>query len=171
MNVNDGPFQRVTMNNTSDTAAWIDQLAIRTVIDRYTDALNRQDWGVMPELFAANAVWQASGPFELRFEGRDAVVAALEGMVTTLEFLLQNNSAVVIELMGDRARARVSLSELGRDSGGKGLHNFGMYVDDLVKSEGEWRFERRSFHCRYVETTAVPGQVFPLTDSRGPWQS
>jgi len=28
------------MNNTSDTAAWIDHLAIRTLIDRYTDALN-----------------------------------------------------------------------------------------------------------------------------------
>src|ERR1700738_3752477 len=98
------------MNNTSDTASWIDHLAIRTLIDRYTDALNRQDWGVMSELFADNAVWQASGPFELRFEGRDAVVAALQGMVTTLEFLLQSNGAVVIELSGDRACARVSLS-------------------------------------------------------------
>ena len=150
------------MNNTSDTASWIDHLAIRTLIDRYTDALNRQDWGVMPELFADNVVWQASGPFELRFEGRDAVVAALQGMVTTLEFLLQNNSAVVIELSGDRARARVSLSELGRDRGGNGLNNFGMYVDDLVKSKGEWRFERRSFHCRYVETPVVPGKIYAL---------
>ena len=129
------------MNNPSDTAAWIDRLAIRTLIDRYTDALNRQDWGVMPELFANNAVWQASGPFELRFEGRDAVVAALKMMVTRLEFLLQHNSAVVIELRGDRASARVSLSELGRDLAGNGLNNFGMYVDHLVKSEGEWRFE------------------------------
>jgi hypothetical protein len=54
------------------------------------------------------------------------------------------------------------MRQLGRDRAGKGLNNFGMYVDDLVTREGEWRFERRSFHCRYVETPAVPGQVFPL---------
>jgi ketosteroid isomerase-like protein len=150
------------MDNSHDTAAWIDRLAIRSLIDTYTDALNRQDWGTMPGLFTADAVWQASGPVELRFEGRDALVAALQGMISSLEFLLQNNSAVVIELSGDRARARVSLSELGRNRAGKGMSNFGMYLDDLVKSEGRWRFQRRSFRFRYAEAPAVSGQVFAL---------
>lgn len=150
------------MDNLSDTAAWIDRWAIRSLIDRYTDALNRQDWGALPDLFTASAVWQASEPFAMRIEGREAVVAALQGMLTTLEFLVQHNGAVVIDLNGERARARVSLIELGRDRTGNGLSNFGMYVDNLVKSNGVWRFELRNFHCRYADAPAVAGRVFPL---------
>jgi ketosteroid isomerase-like protein len=152
------------MPTTNDIPFWIDQIAIRSLVDRYTDAVNREDYSALPALFAFDAVWETSGgPIELRFEGRDAVVGALQGMLSSLDFLVQGNSAVVVELAGDRARTRVSLSEIGRDKLGKGINNRGMYFDDLQKEvDGQWRFVRRAFRFRYAEMTPVTGQVFSI---------
>jgi ketosteroid isomerase-like protein len=150
------------MHDLPDTAAWIDRYSIRDLIDRYTDAINRQEWTALHDLFTPSAVWQASEPFAVRFEGREAVVGALRNMVSSHEFVVQHNGAVVIDLNGAHARARVSLSELGRKPTGEGLHVFGMYLDDLLESNGVWRFERRTFHCRYFDGPVVAGRVFSI---------
>jgi uncharacterized protein (TIGR02246 family) len=146
---------------TPDTATVLDQLAIRAVIERYTDAINRQDWPALAPLFAADAVWETSGgPYEVRLDGREAVLAALQGMISPMDLLVQNLSAIVIEVQGDRAQARVSLSELGRDQKGQGMNNHGIYFDDLARVDGQWCFVRRAFRFRYAEQAAVNGHVF-----------
>lgn len=141
----------------------MEELEIRSVIERYTDALNTQNWAALAPLFASQAVWETSGgPIELRFEGRDAVLGALQGMLTSLDFLVQSLGSVVIELNGDQARARVSLQELGRDKDGRGMLNVGVYFDDLAKIEGRWQFVKRSFRFRYADAPALAGAVFAL---------
>jgi ketosteroid isomerase-like protein len=149
---------------TPGMSTWLDQFAIRCVIERYTDAINRQDWVALAPLFAQSAVWETSGgPVALRFEGRETVLGALQGMISSLDFLLQSLSTIVIDVRGDRASARVSLSELGRDKQGQGMANHGFYFDDLARVDGEWRFLRRAFRFRYTEQAAVNGQVFMPT--------
>jgi hypothetical protein len=113
-------------------------------------------------LFAEHAVWEASVGVELRFAGRDAIVGALKSMLSSLDFLFQTNGAVVIELDGDHAQGRVSLSEIGRDSEGRGIHNHGMSFDDLAKLDGQWLFMRRGFRVRHLGGS-VSGTVFALT--------
>lgn len=152
------------MTGNNDIAFWIDQQAIRALIDRYTDGVNRQDWNAVASTFAETAIWETSGgPFELRFEGREAVIGFLQSALGNFEFMVQSNGAVAIEVEGERARARVSLTEIARDKSGNGMHNIGIYFDDLAKTDGQWRFVRRAFRCRYSAQPALPGAVFVLT--------
>ena len=39
----------------------VDHLAIRSLIDRYTDAVNRRDWATLETLFASDGVWDCGG--------------------------------------------------------------------------------------------------------------
>jgi ketosteroid isomerase-like protein len=60
-----------------------DRLAIAERINRYCDAISRNDWDAHQECFTADAVWEVSAPFNLRLEGaaniRSGTQAAIGG--------------------------------------------------------------------------------------------
>ena len=39
-----------------------DHLAIRSLLDRYTDGVNRRDWAAVERVFATDGVWDCGGP-------------------------------------------------------------------------------------------------------------
>ena len=142
---------------------------VRDVIERYTDAINLQDWDALAPLFADKAIWETrGGPVEVNLEGREMIVAGLRSIVEGLEFMNQSLGAIVVEVEDTFATARVHLSEVGRDLEGKGVFNVGLYFDTFTKSSGQWQFQRRSFRFRYVAQPAQDGFVFkpePPTDT------
>jgi len=138
-----------------------DRLAVQDLINRYSDAISRKDFDLVATLFADNAVWKCSAPFNLHFEGQ-AISSSLMAAVAAFDMLVQTSAGSVIDLDGDRATARTTLFEMGRASAdGPGFIQFGIY-DDVIELAGDrWQFLSRHFHC-YYRDDAWTGAFFPL---------
>ena len=154
--------------NTSKIDAVYDELAVIQLVNRYTDTVNRKDWDALGNLFCADGVWDAGGPeaapLTFLFTGREQVVAGIRGLVTQLDFHVQTNHAVVVNVNGDRATASCTLHELARLPGGTaGQMIYGMYTDDIVRErDNQWRFAKRKFRFSYIEEITVPGKAMKL---------
>ena len=150
-----------------------DHLAIRDLIARYTDALNRRDWEAMATQFTADAVWDAGGPAmgeqALYFSGARNIAAGIGNSVSGTSMCVQMTHSTAIEVTGGRATARSTINEvvgLGVDGG---MTSLGTYSDELVlEADGEWRFSRRVFRFLYLDTHALPGQVLMMQPAGGP---
>jgi ketosteroid isomerase-like protein len=139
-----------------------DKLAIRELIDSYHTAINQRDWSLLSDLFAADALWEAAAPVNLRFEGHAAIMQGLHTSVGRQEVLVQSSSGLTIELQtSDQATARVTLSEFGREHGAaKEWRAIAFYYDVVIKQQGRWRFKQRSLRVRYMAEGDQIGQVF-----------
>ena len=129
-----------------------DELAVRALLDRYTDAVNRRDWDAYRACWTDDAVWELHAPVNQRKEGIDAIMAEVQHAVGAMDFFFQMPHAVVVTLDGDRATARVSLQEVGRARegaeplpGATGMTIYAMYHDEVVRVGGAWRFKQRTY--------------------------
>ncbi len=123
-----------------------DELAIRDLVNRYSDAASRRDPAAIAETFIADGEWvypalgQPRGHDELRaLFGR-----LLEGWNAFIQSLLSGRVALDAS-DADRARGRWYISELGQQSDGTDFHATGVYHDEYVRDAGVWRFARRRF--------------------------
>lgn len=143
---------------TGDTA---DHLAIRDLIARYSDCLNRGDGAGMAQLFTPDAIWRVDAPFDLEFAGAD-IAAAIGGMIASYGFLIQMVQGSVVEIAADglSATARTTIREMGQArDGSAGLDNLGIYHDRLVRLTDGWRFAARRFQPVYLDTAPLRGTV------------
>jgi uncharacterized protein (TIGR02246 family) len=145
------------MSTQNVTANLTDHLAVRDLLDRYTDAINERDWATLAELFTTGGIWdlctvdEGSGQV---FEGRQQVAEGIGGLVEGTQRVLQMNHAPVIHIDGQRATARSTMHEVSWMRDGTGAVLFGTYHDDVVREEdGEWRFAKRQFRMKYFEAT------------------
>ena len=146
-----------------DLQALSDRIAIRDVIDRYSDAVTRRDWPNVGATFHADAVWSVGGGFNLEYRSREDIEAGLRASVSTFEFLVQMAHSVVIQLDGRRATARTLVNEIGRNAVQKtGLFMLGFYEDVLSQREGRWAFDSRHFEPVYVDTAWMGGMATPV---------
>ena len=60
-----------------DLQALGDRIAIRDVIDRYSDAVTRRDWPNVGATFHDDAVWSVGGGFNLEYRSRENIEAGL----------------------------------------------------------------------------------------------
>jgi hypothetical protein len=92
-----------------------EHLAIRDLLDRYTDAINERDWTTLDSLLTEHGVWAHSGNDDVHHvsEGRGTVAAGIRGFVESTHLVIQMNYAKVIHVDGDRRqhdpRSRSSL--------------------------------------------------------------
>lgn len=140
---------------------YVDHLAIRQLIDRYTDVVNNRSWQQLPDIFAREAVWEAGRPINMKFEGIAAVIKGIPESVEKMELLVQQASGVIISVGDDnKAQVRSYLTEFGRlRENGKGMHAKGMYQDVVMKEQGEWKFLSRTFILTYFDELPVPGNT------------
>ncbi|MGE0385166.1 MAG: nuclear transport factor 2 family protein [Gammaproteobacteria bacterium] len=157
------------MSTQNVKANLADHAAIRDLIDRYTDAVNRRDWRALEATFAAGGIWDCHGPTaesRFLFEGARNVADGIAGAVQAGEMCIQMNHAVVIDVQGDRASATCTLNEMFRMPDGNGMELWGIYYDDIARgADGEWRFEKRRFRTTYYEMRAFGGGLnvrFPV---------
>jgi ketosteroid isomerase-like protein len=138
---------------------------IRELIDHYHAAINMQDWPLLGEIFAQDAVWEARAPFNMRFEGREAIVKGLIASVARQEMIVQSSSGVAIKVDSeDVANVRSTLIEFGREAdGGRGWSAVAFYFDEVRRSGGVWRFAKRSLQLRYEDNAPVGSNIVPLT--------
>jgi hypothetical protein len=153
------------MSTVNVAANLADHLAIRDLLDRYTNALNHRNWSMMQGLFTTDGVWDATSPVKdtpgYRFEGAANVVLGIAKLVSSAEMCIQSNHAVVIEVSGTAAAAVSTINEIVLMPQFPGLMAcWGNYYDTLVRqSDGEWRFQERKFRVTWSDVNGPRGQV------------
>ena len=125
--------------------------AIRRLVGLYCDVVNRRDADAAGVLFAPDAEVRIAD-----FPAISGAEAIREGMRQTFAqhaFLRQQCDVGLIDVEGERARARLSVLEASHRSGEDGVSLiFGFYEDEYVRLDEAWRFWRRrytmQFRCR-----------------------
>ncbi len=141
-----------------------DELAIRTLVTRYADAVNRRDekdWGAT---WADDGVWLLPGAGEVA--GRENVVDMWLNAMSGFPFVVQLIYHGLVDVNGDQGTGRWTLAEYLKLSDGSGMFNLGVYQDQYVKIDGEWKFARRNYSVLYNDNsvTALPGECMPFPD-------
>lgn len=130
---------------------------IAAVYAQFSAAANDHAWTEMVELFAEDASWQASaGDLGFRHQGRRAIDAWLRANQDKVEVLFYLAAPPRVELVTPAlARAQTSMNELLLiKPSGELKQFFGVYRDELRKSDGRWRFVARRFELRRELTVA-----------------
>ena len=153
----------MSSRNVTDHLA--DHLAIRSLLDHYTDAMNRRDWPALERAFCRDGAWDAGGPampaMTFHFEGAAACAQGIAGLVDPLVLCVQSNHAPRITVDGDHATATSTINEIVMPLGAtRSTTIWGMYFDEIVReADGEWRFKSRTFRFAWIATDGSPGQV------------
>ncbi len=135
--------------------------AIRRLISGYCDGVGRRDADAACAGFAADVrVRIAHLPERI---GHEAAVEGLRRTLSGYTFLHQKCDTGLIDVMGDRARARLGVIEMNLAIGGDSLFLMtGFYEDEYALLAEGWRFLRRHFTPQVgmsLPTSAV--QRFP----------
>ncbi|AGC47312.1 hypothetical protein MYSTI_06039 [Myxococcus stipitatus DSM 14675] len=151
----------------------IEHLAVRSLIERFSDAMERADRKALVEMFTEDGVWEVQAPppaISWTFKGRDAIRERLNGhermkgkekvvgKLIRIELREVTVSPTVIHVEGpERATASSTVEEVShiKDTGEE-VKSVGTYSDQLVKQEGQWKFARRTFIPRYDEPLPAP---------------
>jgi hypothetical protein len=128
-----------------------DLLAIRMLADRYSEAANRMDARGMAAVYAEDAELVS---FEHSFKGRATIEKVFGETISLMDLMNQVCSGAVIEIMGDRATARWTVTEFAKRKALDKLELFlGDYEDELVRTPEGWLFSRRTLsrrmQCRF----------------------
>lgn len=137
-----------------------DELAVRDLASRFTDAVNRNDPAALGALFTDDGEWlvpgmeTTHGPAEA-----SARIAELRTTFVNLLQLLYSGHVDVAE-DGRSATATWYLSENASD--GENAFVFtGVYRDELRRTDDGWRFARRTFSFLYRGRAELPGKWYP----------
>ena len=142
-----------------------DELAIRTLIVGYSDAIMCRDAIAAASVFADDGVLHAfNGPV---VAGRSAIEAALarrtaDGSDDGGGFGVQMTMTVGVRVEGDVAIARSHYLETSRGRApGVGRLSMGSMEDTLRRINGHWRISHRRLKRVYVGDIDMPGKATP----------
>jgi len=139
----------------------IDELAIRTLTAKYTDAMNRSDVDEAARVYAEDAVFTMMDRPSV--VGRAQIADVLRVTVAKYALITQMVHSGFVELDGDRARARWQITELQVFTTGQRRFVVGRYEDEHVRLAEGWRFARRTFTARYLGDVDLSSGVLPDT--------
>lgn len=120
-----------------------DELEIRNVAARFTDAVNRAASADLAALFADDSTWEVPGLPPVH--GQAAVAAQLDSLLANFAGLVQLTHSGHVDVAGDVASAVWYLTEHAVDAAGTEYTFTGVYRDELVRTAHGWRFRTRRF--------------------------
>jgi uncharacterized protein (TIGR02246 family) len=133
-----------------------EEAAVRDLVARYTDAVNRRDAKAWAATWADDAEWSLGGS---PVQGREAIVALWQRLMDGLPFVVQLVHSGVVQVDGERATARWYLSELHQSADRKGTLVVGVYHDECARTDEGWRFARRRFDALYAGPPDLSGNA------------
>ena len=137
----------------------VDELAIRTLVAMYTDAMNRSDADEAVRVYAEDGVLTMMDRPSV--VGREQIAEVLRATVAKYQLITQMVHSGFVQLDGDRARARWQVTELQVFNTGQRRFVVGRYEDELVRLAAGWRFTHRTFTARYLGDVDLSGGVLP----------
>jgi ketosteroid isomerase-like protein len=122
-----------------------DRVAIRELLDSYSDAVCTVDADAWGATWAEDAEWELPDYPEIgRIVGKDNIIAAWKAAMVQYPGIIFVTSPGSIAVQGERAVVRCYTSEV-YDSNGVTKRDRGRYDDVLVKRAGHWLFQKRVF--------------------------
>ncbi len=144
-----------------------DELEIRALADKFSDAANRKDGKAFQALWAKEAVWKIGPPINMEFKGKEKMGESVTHMLGLWDFFVQLSGPGVVTINGDKATARFYVNEIARKADDKsGNYNLSMYEDELIKENGKWIFQKRSYNTIYQEAPNYQGLVQQLPSTK-----
>lgn len=135
-----------------------DELALRNLMARYSDAVNRVDADAWIATWAEDAVWNLLGN---PVSGKDNILALWKQMMSSFEFALMLPSTCLFEVDGDTASGHWYLTEYTRDPEGAASTVLSRYTDTYTRKEGQWLFQSRDYSFIYNGPADLSGTYTP----------
>ena len=140
-----------------------DELAVRNLVARFTDAVNQRDTDEFKRLWSDHAVWEIGPPFSVKATGAEAIGIMLDELFKPkLLFVQLTHSGIVTFTGKDSATGRFTERERGKGEGDF-YENLAVYHDEYVRSQGGWRFKHRYYEYRFLDTSTFSGEIVPRT--------
>ena len=136
-----------------------DELALRNLMGRYADAVNRRDADAWVATWAADGVWNLLGN---PVSGRDNILALWQQMMGSFEFALMLPSSCLFKVDGDTASGHWYLHEYTRDLQGNASTVLSRYLDTYVRQGGQWLFQSRQYSFIYNGPADLSGSYTAL---------
>jgi ketosteroid isomerase-like protein len=136
-----------------------DELALRNLMGRYADAVNRRDADAWVATWATDGVWNLLGN---PVSGRDNILALWQQMMASFEFALMLPSSCLFDVSGDTASGHWYLHEYTRDLQGNASTVLSRYLDTYVRQGGQWLFQSRHYSFIYNGPADLSGTYTPL---------
>ena len=134
---------RPRMSSSTDDERWPDVLAIREVLERYASGVDRRDWRSVGTCFAADCF--ADYGRSDQWQGREAIVDALDVMHREIGPTMHRLSNHTIDVSGDRATgvtyldAYLKVEHRGFDL----CHVLATYHDEFGRTGDGWEISSR----------------------------
>lgn len=154
----------MTTAATNDPA---DELAIRNLVARFSDAVNRRSPADLGALFVPQGRWTVPGVGTV--EGGEQISGLLDRLLGGFGFLVQLTLQGEVRAVGDEASARWYIEEIARDSDDVGWHFIGTYHDRYTRTDAGWRFQSRRFDFLYRGRADLAGKTYPFPDPSEEW--
>ena len=142
--------------------------AIKQLKGRYMRAVDTKDWELLASTFAPEAR-SAYGGGKLSFDGRDAIIGFLREALDDKRIATMHHSHTPeIEITSETtARGTWYLEdfvinpEIGTEQmpGGSVLQGTGIYSDEYVKIDGEWKISLTGYERIFEYFTPVPSEA------------
>ncbi|MBE0598868.1 MAG: nuclear transport factor 2 family protein [Desulfuromonadales bacterium] len=140
----------------SENPSVADELAIRSLVARYVDAVHRRhrdDWAAT---WADDGLWSLPGT---AIAGREKIAQFWSEAMQSFSFVAMLMHSGTLEIAGERARGRWYLTEYTIDRQGAQQMIIGIYSDQYRKIDGEWRFGQRQYDIFYRGPADLSGTV------------
>lgn len=119
-----------------------DRLALRELLDRYSDAVNRSDGDAWAQCWSEGATWRFRGG---NVVGREAILATWRTAMDGFDAAWFSAFPGSVRIDGDTAIMTTHTFEYLSPKGGKPRLQSGLYEDRLVRAADGWQFVERSF--------------------------
>jgi len=116
-------------------------VAIQQLAACYAEAVSRGDVDEAVLVYADDGVLRS--PTTDDAVGHAAIAAVIKTATADLEFVFQTVHTGLIAVSGDRARARMPITEWARRRDGAGLQFLGYYEDEVRRQPAGWRYTSR----------------------------
>ncbi len=93
-----------------------------------------------------------------------ALAARLKSLTAGLEYVMQCMGGGIVNVEGETARGRWTITEYARTRNGDPPFTMGAYRDDYCKEGGAWRFQRRRFSAFYMGPPDMSGTLMPVPE-------
>jgi len=136
-----------------------DDLALRDLMARYIDAVNRSDGAAWAATWAEDGKWNLLGN---EVSGRENIVGLWQQMMGGFEFALMMPSSCLFDIEGDNATGHWYLQEHTRDKEGNAASVLSRYRDTYSRVDGQWLYQSRDYDIIYYGPADLSGNYTPL---------
>ena len=134
-----------------------DKEEIRSLVEKYADAVCRRDKDDWSSTWCNNSVWNLGSIPPV--EGKEAIVNLWVQAMGGFPFVAQLIQNGTVEVNGNEANGRwyitehLQFPEKDEDGDQTGMFNIGVYQDKYIKENGEWLFSERHYGVIYNDST------------------